>query len=280
METFSYLPLSGEKIFTVTHRPESRREGGGVLMLHPFAEEKLWVGRASTCLARALADTGIPVMRFDHRGHGDSDRAHHEMTLESMVEDVAAAAAAFREAEGVEELHLFGFRLGGTLALRQAAELGAVSVGAINPIASGGDYLMKALRSNLTTQMGIYGEVREDRESLLARMRETRLLNLDGYHLGVDLFDALSGIDLIADPESLFPGPCHFLSMLRREGAPADAESRKLFAALPGQAASRLETLCSAPTWGEQKTFAVGDEDLFAPFIDWFGGAWRGEASA
>jgi pimeloyl-ACP methyl ester carboxylesterase len=280
LETFSFLPLSGEKIFSVTHRPESRRGGGGVLMLHPFAEEKLWVGRASTRLARALCDAGLPVLRFDHRGHGDSDRAHHEMTLASMVEDIAVAAESFRETEGIEELHLFGFRLGGTLALRQAAELGASSVGVVNPVAAGGDYLMKALRSNLTTQMGIYGEVRQDREALLARMRETGLLNLDGYHLNTELFDDLSAIDLTADPAAIFPGPSLILSLLRREGANADAESRKLFAALPGQEASRLDTLTSPPIWGEQKTFAVGDDALFAPFLDWFGGQWRGEASS
>ncbi len=280
METFSFLPLAGEKIFTVTHRPESRRGKSGVLMLHPFAEEKLWVGRATTRLARAICASGLPVLRFDHRGHGDSDRAHHEMTLASMDEDLAAAAASFREAEGVDELHLFGFRFGGTMALRRAGELGAVSVGAVNPVAAGGDYLLKALRSNLTTQLNIYGEVRQDREALLAQMRETGLLNLDGYQLGIELFDAMSAIDLSADPASIFAGPCLLLSLLRRKGAQADAESRKVFAALPGQDASRLETLNSPPIWGEQKTFALGDDALFAPFLDWFGGLWQGEAEA
>ncbi len=280
LETFSFLPLSGEKIFTTMHRPESRRGRGGVLMLHPFAEEKLWVGRAGTRLARALCAAGLPVLRFDHRGHGDSDRAHHEMTLTSMVEDIEAAADSFRKSEGIEELHLFGFRLGGTMALRQAAGLGAASVGAVNPIAAGGAYLMKALRSNLTTQMGIYGEVRQDRETLLAHMRETGMLNLDGYHIGAGLFDELSALDLPADPAALFPGPCLLLSLLRREGAAADAESRKLFEALPGRETSRLETLISPPIWGEQKVFAVGDDALFAPFLEWFGGHWRGEASS
>lgn len=277
LETFDFLPVSGEKIFTVTHRAAARRGTGGVLMLHPLVEEKLWVGRATTRLARALADAGLPVLRFDHRGHGDSDREHHEMTLDSLFEDLDAAAAAFRAREGVEELHLFGFRHGGTLALHRAGSLGASSVAAVGPPASGADSLMKMLRSNLTTQMGIFGEVREDREALLAHMRETGLLNLDGYHLSAELYDGLAGIDLAAGLD--YAGPALVVSLLRREGAQADADSRRVHAAVAGHPASRLETVPGPPVWGEQKRFDIGDEALFAPLLDWFGGGWRGEAA-
>ena len=273
METFAFLPVAGEKIFTITHRPETRRHPAGVLMLHAFAEEKLWTQRASALLARALADAGLPVLRFDHRGHGDSDREHHEMTLDSMLEDLDAAAAAFRAAEGVDELHLFGFRLGGALALARAAELGASSVALVNPVADGGDFLMKTLRSNLTSQMGIYGEVRKDRDTLLAEMRETGFLNIDGYHLSAACFDALWGLKA---EDAAFAGPGLALSLVRREGAPADADTRAVFARLEGHAASRLETLVYPSIWGEQKVYATGDATLFDPLVAWFGGGWRG----
>jgi len=280
LETIAFLPVDGEKIFTVTHRPERRQGTGGILMLHPLAEEKLWVGRAVTQLARALCAGGMPVLRFDHRGHGDSDREHHEMTLDTMRADLAAAAAAFREREGVEELHLFGFRLGGSLAIHEAGNLGASSAGAVNPIASGSEYLMKILRSNLTTQMGIYGEVRMDREALLAEMRATGLLNIDGYQLSAEFFDQLSGLDLREEAAPGFTGPALLLSLLRREGAQADADSRKVHTALPDHPGHRLKTLAHPQIWGEQKVFAVGGEALFAPFLEWFAGAWRGEVTA
>ncbi len=277
METFAFLPVAGEKLFTITHRPEARRGGGGVLMLHPFAEEKLWTGRASTQLARALAAAGLPVLRFDHRGHGDSDREHHELTLTSMVEDLAVAAAAFRAAEQVEELHLFGWRLGATLALTQAAALGAASLALVGPVADGGDYLLKALRSSLTTQMGIYGEVRRDRDALLADMRATGLLNLDGYHLSSRGFDELSGLKAEA---AGFAGPGLVLALTRREDAPADADARAVFARLAGHPASRLATLVHPQIWGEQKRFATGGPALFAPLNAWFGGGWQGEGAS
>ena len=280
METFAFLPVDGEKIFTATHRPERRRGTGGVVMPHPLAEEKLWVGRAGTQLARALCARGLPVLRFDHRGHGDSDRDHHEMTLDTMRQDLAAAVSAFREREGVEELHLFGFRLAGSLAIREAGAVGASSVAAVNPIASGGDYLMKILRSNLTTQMGIYGEVRKDREALLAEMRETGLLNIDGYHLSEEFFDQLSALDLREEAAPGFAGPALLLSLLRREGAQPDAECRKIMAALHEHSDHSLKTLAHAQIWGEQKVFAIGGEALFAPFLEWFAGAWRGEVTA
>lgn len=275
MESFDWLPVAGEKIFSIMHQPETPRGVGGVLMLHPFAEEKLWVGRASTNLARALCASGLPVLRFDHRGHGDSDREHREMTLSSMREDLAAAAAALRERAGISELHLFGFRLGGTLALSQAAEQAAASVAVVNPAAKGEDYLLKTLRSNLTTQMSIYGEVRRDRERLLADMRETGLLNLDGYHLSSVLYDELAAMDVTATE---YAGPALVLSLSRRETAQADADSRQVFSQLAKHPASRLETRVMPPIWGEQKSFARGGESLFAPLLNWFGGAWRGEA--
>jgi pimeloyl-ACP methyl ester carboxylesterase len=273
LETFAFLPVNGEKIFTITHRPETRRHPAGVLMLHAFAEEKLWTQRASAQLARALAAAGLPVLRFDHRGHGDSDREHREMTLESMLEDLDAAAAALRAAEDVQELHLFGFRLGATLALSRAEALGASSVALVNPVARGGDFLMKALRSNLTTQMGIYGEVRADRDTLLAEMRETGLVNIDGYHLSATCFDALSGLTV---EDARFAGPGLALSLVRREGAPADADTRRVFARFESHAASRLETLVHPQVWGEQKRYATGDAALFDPLVAWFTGGWRG----
>ena len=277
METFAYLPVAGEKIFTVTHQPEKRRGSGGVLMLHAFTEEKLWTGRASTQLARALAAEGIPVLRFDHRGHGDSDRAHHEMSLTSMVEDLATAAAAFRANEAIDELHLFGWRLGGTLALRQAVTLEARSLALVGPVADAADFLLKALRSNLTMQLGIYGKVQRDRDALLAAMRESGLLNLDGYHISSQLFDELSTLKA---ERTGFAGPGLVLSLTRRADAPADADARAVFAQIEGHPASRLATLVHPQPWSEQKRFATGGPPLFAPLLDWFGGGWRGEGSA
>jgi len=279
LERFDFLPVEGEKLFTVTHEPEEGLGGSGVLILHPFAEEKLWVGRATTRLARAMAAAGLPVCRFDFRGHGDSDRDHHEMSLGTLAADARAAAAHLRERCGITELHLFGFRLGGTLALQFASELEASSVALVAPLPAGESYLLKVLRSNLTTQMGIHGEVRKDRQALLGEMRETGLLNIDGYHLSAGLFDELSSLDFDAAPPG-FRGPGLVLSLLRREGAPADPDSRKVFeAALAAHQASRLETLVYPALWAEQKRFAVGDAVLFDPLTAWCGGGWRETAS-
>ena len=279
MERPEFLSVGDERIFSISHLPERRSRGAGVLFLHPFAEEKLWVGRSSTCLAREIARAGMPVLRFDFRGAGDSDRAHAEMRLASMREDAAAAAAYLRRSIGVETLHLFGFRLGGTLALEFAHELGADSVALVNPLPAGGDYLLKALRSNLTTQMGIFGEVRRDREALLTDMRESGSINIDGYAIASELWDEIGGIDFTQRPPE-FAGPGLLLSLVRSAGAQADADSRKLFtAALAGNPASRLETVVSAPIWGEQKRFATGGAELFEPIRDWFARAWQ-EAAA
>ncbi len=274
MESTEFLPVGEEKLFSILHKPESGARGAGVLFLHPFAEEKLWVGRATTRLARSLAENGLSVLRFDFRGAGDSDRPHERMRLATLREDARAAAAHLREAAAVDSLHLFGFRLGATLALEFADELGADSVALVNPLPAGGDYLMKALRSNLTTQMSIFGEVREDREALIAAMRESGRINIDGYHISVELWDELSEIDFVKQPPA-FAGPGLVVSLVKRDEAPADAASRKVFEHLRANPASRLQTAVSPPIWGEQKRFATGGPPLFDPIGAWLAGLWQ-----
>ncbi|MCP4545715.1 MAG: alpha/beta fold hydrolase [bacterium] len=270
MEAFDFIPVEGENLFSIIYRPARRLNGAGVIMIHPVCEEKLWVGRASTNLARALCDAGVPVLRFDLRGYGDSDRAHHDMNLSTAAADIRAAAEHFRTSENLTDLHLFGFRFGGTLALRHAADVAAASVAVINPLASGGAYLKKALRSNLTTQMSIFGEVREDRETLLAKMEDSGLLNIDGYHLSREFYTDCSQIDLSKKPVD-WRGPGLVLSLVRSEGAAADGDSRRVFeACLASDPASRLTTLPYSPIWSEQKIFATGCPQLFDPIVDWF----------
>ena len=65
----------------------------GVLVLVGGPQYRVGSHRQFTLMARALAATGFPVMRFDHRGVGDSDGELR--SFESLGEDLHAALAAF-----------------------------------------------------------------------------------------------------------------------------------------------------------------------------------------
>lgn len=70
-------------------------------------------------LARSFAKRGIPAMRFNFRGVGDSAGAYDDGNGE--VDDALAVADAMRERFGDRPLWLAGFSFGSFVALRAAA---------------------------------------------------------------------------------------------------------------------------------------------------------------
>ncbi|UZK66484.1 hydrolase 1, exosortase A system-associated [Sphingomonas sp. M1-B02] len=77
----------------------------GLLIVSGGNEVRMGAHRGMAMLAARLAEAGHPVFRFDRRGIGDS--TGENQGFESSAEDIAAAAAAFREA-GVERIVAFG----------------------------------------------------------------------------------------------------------------------------------------------------------------------------
>lgn len=70
--------------------PAARR---GMLIVVGGPQYRIGSHRQFLLLARALAAQGVPVMRFDHRGIGDSDAPY--MGFEALDLDIAAAIDAF-----------------------------------------------------------------------------------------------------------------------------------------------------------------------------------------
>jgi uncharacterized protein len=85
--------LCGEhQLYGILHQPAQLRERG-VLMVAGRPALRAGRHRLFVLLARAWAEAGIPVMRFDFRGTGDSEG---EMgTLEESCDDIRSAVDAF-----------------------------------------------------------------------------------------------------------------------------------------------------------------------------------------
>lgn len=96
----------GAELLGIAHLPPlpARR---GVIIVVGGPQYRVGSHRQFLLLARDLADRGIPVLRFDQRGVGDSEGPY--LGFEALEADIAAAIDAFlAQCPGLEEVVLWG----------------------------------------------------------------------------------------------------------------------------------------------------------------------------
>ena len=121
MNPFFFGP-SETTIFGCYHPASgSERRNTGVVLCHSVGDESIRFHRALNVLACRLAVAGIPTLRFDLFGHGDSSGRPEEGRLERWMHDLAAASEELKTRAGVQRLSLAGLRLGGSMAAELAA---------------------------------------------------------------------------------------------------------------------------------------------------------------
>lgn len=112
-------PLLG--FFHAAGGPSRRR--CAVVLCPPFGHEYTAVYQAYRHLAEQLAAAGFAVLRFDYDGTGDSAGSDADPgRVRSWLASIGAAVDEARVRSGVDEVCLFGLRLGAVLAYLAAAE--------------------------------------------------------------------------------------------------------------------------------------------------------------
>ena len=114
----------------------------GVVICGPFGYESICAHRSVREFAEAIVDAGIPALRFDYLGSGDSaDIDENSDLVKRWTQDVISAIHELRRRTGVEQVCLLGIRLGALLAALAAAECRTVeSLVLIGPVVSGRRY--------------------------------------------------------------------------------------------------------------------------------------------
>lgn len=72
-------------------------------------------------LADGLADAGLPSLRFDLRGHGESEGRQEDLTLAGIANDIRAAVEQAQAATGSKAVHLYGTSFSGGVCVLFAA---------------------------------------------------------------------------------------------------------------------------------------------------------------
>ena len=264
-ETPLYFPNGSYSLFGILHRPAAGASLPPFVFCHAFAEEKLWAQRVFVSFARQLAAVGYPVLRFDYMGNGDSDGDVRDSTLSTTLSDVRCAIDQVRRMTGARAVNLLGLRLGAAVASLVAEEDAAVEhLVQWAPIVDGGRYMQELLRINLTTQMATYKEIRQDREGLVASMREGSAVNVDGYEITLPLYEEVSALKL-ARAAKRYGGPC-LITQVDRQPGRAAAELEQLAASYPR---ATLTFAQEEPFWKEILRFYDQAPNLFSVTLEW-----------
>jgi len=115
----------------------------GLVLCNPFGYEALCTHRLYRQLAEQCAAAGIPTLRFDYPGTGDSaGNGEQGDRLAAWLAGIDQACASLRQLTSVSRIALCGLRLGALLAVVAAGRNPEVmAVAAIAPLASGRGYL-------------------------------------------------------------------------------------------------------------------------------------------
>jgi exosortase A-associated hydrolase 2 len=256
-----FFENEGQRLYGILSRPRKRGDGApraGLVICDAFAEEKLWSQRTLVAFARSLAAEGWPVLRFDCRGHGDSEGEFEDSSVSTWLSDIDAALQALRDRSGAVSAGLFGLRLGATLAACSAKRRGGPAFLVLcQPVMAGERYFLECLRSNLASQMTRYGRVVKNREQLLQELESGSPVNIDGYLVSSRCREELAPLSLGAELEGV-----RVPVLLLQVNAAAKAVPDKALAAIALRAGelnplSEMQVVAEEPFWKELRTYHV-----------------------
>ncbi len=176
---------------------------GGVVYIHPFAEELNRSRRMAAQQARAFAQAGYAVLQLDMYGCGDSSGEFGDASWASWVADVALARQylADRLNYPPHALWLWGLRSGCLL----AAELGVCPGDAPakllfwQPVVSGQQHLTQFLRLKLATDL-VQGKQSRGVADLAQQLASGHAVEVGGYTVSPALAQglALASLDTLS----------------------------------------------------------------------------------
>ena len=191
-----FLEGASGALFCLYITPETATPHGGILYLHPFAEEMHKSRRMAALQARALARAGYAVLQIDLTGCGDSAGDFGDATWEIWRDDVRLAHA-WLAAQVSGPIALWGLRLGACLAVDMAAELARVTRLLLwQPVNNGEQFLNQFLRIKLASEMLSEGQAKTGTKDLLATLASGTGIEIGGNLLGPAMAQQLARLKL------------------------------------------------------------------------------------
>ena len=194
-----YFESGDDQLFGWLHQPSMPSQPKlGVVICGPFGYESICAHRSVREFGEVIADAGIPTLRFDYLGSGDSaDIDENSDLVKRWTQDVIAAIHELRHRTGVDRVCLLGIRLGALLAALASAECRFVeSLVLIGPVVSGRRYV-RELRMTQLAGTAMSGTAGPDADPEVSRATP-KVLEAGGFSLSEATLQSLAAADLQA----------------------------------------------------------------------------------
>jgi pimeloyl-ACP methyl ester carboxylesterase len=262
------------RLFGVIDCADRRAPDAGVVLCHPYAEEKQLTDRVLVRFARRLADAGFAALRFDCRGYGESQGELQDSTLETQIGETLAAAALLRSRFRLKSVVFLGVRLGATIAALAAERDPDVSGLVLwSPIVSGRTYVRELVRKKLAELLAMHDGT-PTRDQILESLKTDGRIEFDGGYLTQQMFDDLSAIDL---PHAVRQSRSPVLvSTLRQRNENYGVYDALVSAYRAAGTSADLVVAEEREYWDVRSMFdAYFPEELYAATLGWVGSRWR-----
>ena len=161
----------------------------GVVLCASWEYEAAMVGPTLRAFADRLARAGLPTLRFDYPGCGDSLGTNEAPgAFDNALASISVAAETLRAQAGVDRVVLVGHRLGAALALIAAETLDVEAVVMISPAVHGKTFVAEQRAMSRILHKRDVAAVRRD--------REPGALVVEGFRLGPESLERIGKIDL------------------------------------------------------------------------------------
>jgi alpha/beta superfamily hydrolase len=183
----------GHALFYAEHAPANASPSiPRCLICAPLLEEHNAARGVLVNLARALAASGVRVMRFDYTGHGDSEGHTSTIGLGEWCDDVEDVAwwwqSRTRKLAAASPMRVIGCRAGALLAAMAARTVGADRLTAWCPVIDGRTYLRDLLRLTLLVAPPAAKAERTTRDALEGRLARGESVNVFGWEIGPSFY--------------------------------------------------------------------------------------------
>ena len=187
-----FLDSEFGSLFAIYFAPTQVKPERALLHVHAFAEEMNKSRRMVSLQAKALSEEGYAVLVLDLFGMGDSAGDFGEATWPIWLDNIHTAITWLKQ-QGIQEISLWGLRLGALLAMDYIDQRGDDIQRLLlwQPVLNSDNFLSQFLRLRVAASIMNTNQPKEKTSELKQCLQSGESIEVAGYSLNPELINPL-----------------------------------------------------------------------------------------